>query len=139
MAGDLYNDAILAEAKARHGHGRLQEPDVSVTCDNPLCGDRITVDLDLSAGSVVAFAQTTRGCVLTQAAASVLGRHLAGASAADLAQAEADLRALLAGQDATLAWPELRMFAPVRAVTSRHECVLLPFQAAAEALAKDKA
>ena len=28
------------------------------------------------------------------------------------------------------------MFAPVQAVKSRHECVLLPFDAAAEALAK---
>ena len=138
MAADLYNDAILAEAKARHGHGRLQEPDVTVTCDNPLCGDRVTIDLDLDlAGArVAAFAQTTRGCVLTQAAASVLGRHLAGASAAELATATAELRALLAGQGATPAWRELAMFAPVQAVASRHECVLLPFQAAAEALAK---
>jgi nitrogen fixation NifU-like protein len=136
MAADLYNDAILAEAKARHGHGRLQAPGVTVTCDNPLCGDRVTVDLDLADGSVAAFAQTTRGCVLTQAAASVLGRHLAGASAPDLARATADLRALLAGESASPAWTELAMFAPVRAVASRHECVLLPFQAAAEALAK---
>ena len=136
MAADLYNDAILAEAKARHGHGRLQEPDVTVTCDNPLCGDRVTIDLDLAGARVAAFAQTTRGCVLTQAAASVLGRHLAGTSAADLAAATADLRALLAGEATTPAWRELAMFAPVQAVASRHECVLLPFQAAAEALAK---
>ena len=136
MAADLYNDAILAEAKARHGHGRLPDPDVTVTCDNPLCGDRVTVDLDLVDGGVAAFAQTTRGCVLTQAASSVLGRHLAGASAEDLARATADLRALLAGREASPAWRELAMFAPVQAVASRHECVLLPFQAAAEALAK---
>lgn len=136
MTVQLYNHAILAEAKARHGHGRLAAPTVSVTCDNPLCGDRVTVDLDLAGVQVAAFAQTTRGCVLTQAAASVLGRHLAGASAADLLRATADIHGLLAGRDAEPAWPELAMFAPVRAVKSRHECVLLPFAAAAEALAK---
>ncbi len=136
MSAQLYNDAILAEAKARHGHGRLPAPDVSVTCDNPLCGDRVTVDLALAGDQVREFAQTTRGCVLTQAAASVLGRHLAGASAADLARATADLRGLLAGEAGHPAWPELAMFAPVQAVKSRHECVLLPFDAAAQALAK---
>lgn len=136
MTAQLYNDAILAEAKARHGHGRLPAPAVSVTCDNPLCGDRVTIDLNLAAEQVAAFAQTTRGCVLTQASASVLGRHLAGASTADLRQATAEIRGLLAGETVQPAWPELAMFAPVQAVKSRHECVLLPFEAAAEALAK---
>jgi NifU-like protein involved in Fe-S cluster formation len=136
MTAQLYNDAILAEAKARHAHGRLPAPAVSVTCDNPLCGDRVTVDLDLAAGQVAAFAQTTRGCILTQAAASVLGRHLGGASSVDLQQATADIRGLLAGETVAPVWPELAMFTPVHAVKSRHECVLLPFQAAAEALAK---
>ena len=136
MTAQLYNDAILAEAKARHGHGRLAAPAVSVTCDNPLCGDRVTVDLEVPGGQVAAFAQTTRGCVLTQAAASVLGRHLAGASADELRRATAEIRGLLAGDAIQPAWPELAMFAPVQAVKSRHECVLLPFEAAAEALAK---
>ena len=70
----LYNDAILAEAKARHGHGRLAEPDVTATCDNPLCGDRVTVDLRLAGDRIAELAQTTRGCILTQAAASVIGQ-----------------------------------------------------------------
>jgi nitrogen fixation protein NifU and related proteins len=136
MTAQLYNDAILAEAKARHGHGRLAEPAFSVTCDNPLCGDRVTVDLRIVGDRVAECAQTTRGCLLTQAAASVLGRRLAGASAADLRQATAEIRGLLAGETIEPDWPELAMFAPVQAVRSRHECVLLPFEAAAAALAK---
>ena len=78
MTGELYNEAILAEARARHGHGRLTGPAVTVTCDNPLCGDRVTVDLHLDRGQVTGFGQHTRGCLLTQAAASVVGRHAAG-------------------------------------------------------------
>src|SRR5262245_53002299 len=136
MTAQLYNDAILAEAKARHGHGRLIEPAVSVTCDNPLCGDRVTVDLRLANNRVAEFAQTTRGCVLTQAAASVIGQRLAGASAADLHQAATDIRRLLAGDSVQPVWPELAMFAPVQAVKSRHECVLLPFETTAAAIAK---
>ena len=136
MTAQLYNDAILAAAKARHGHGRLAAPAVSVTCDNPLCGDRVTVDLEVAHGQVAEFAQITRGCVLTQAAASVLGHHLVGASADDLRRVTAEIRGLLAGDAIQPAWPELAMFAPVHAVKSRHECVLLPFEATAEALAK---
>jgi nitrogen fixation NifU-like protein len=136
MSTRLYNDAILAEAKAQHGHGRLAEPDASVTCDNPLCGDRVTIDLKLQGDRITEIAQTTRGCLLTQAAASVIGRHLVGSSAAELGQATADVHRLLAGESAEPNWTELVMFAPVQAVQSRHECVLLPFTAAAAALAK---
>ena len=135
MSSQLYSDAILATAKARRGHGRLDHPDGTATCDNPLCGDRVTVDVRLAGSEVAEIAQLTRGCVLTQAAAAVLAGHLHGVPAADLAAATEEVRRLLAGEDLTPRWPELAMFAPVHAVKSRHECVLLPFEAAAAALA----
>jgi nitrogen fixation NifU-like protein len=136
MSGGLYNEAILAEAKAACASGRLAAPGVSVTCDNPLCGDRVAVDLDLAAGRIAGFAHRTRGCLLTQAASSVVGRHAAGATREEVRAAAAELRRLLAGEVVAPAWSELAMFAPVGAVRSRHECVLLPFDALAEALAR---
>jgi nitrogen fixation NifU-like protein len=136
MAGNLYNEAIIATAKAGHGAGRLERPDASVTRDNPLCGDRVTLDLRLDGDRIGEIAQLTRGCLLTQAAASVIGRHAPGASPEAVHAAAARLGRILAGEDAADAadWPELAMFAPVREVRSRHECVLLPFQALEEAL-----
>ena len=136
MTGELYNEAILAEARARHGHGRLAEPAVTVTCDNPLCGDRVTVDLHLDHGQVTGVGQYTRGCLLTQAAASVVGRHAVGISPEEVAGVIRELRQLLAGEAAEPRWAELAMFAPVSAVRSRHECVLLPLEALGAALSK---
>lgn len=134
MNQQLYNDAILAEAKAAHGNGRLTEPDVSLTCDNPLCGDRVTLDLRLGDGIVTELTQRTRGCLLTQAAASVLGRHATGATATALAAVTGQLQRVLAGESLEPDWPELAMFAPVSVIKSRHECVLLPFRTLSQAL-----
>ena len=134
MAADLYNQAIIGEAKANHRAGRLEQPDASATCDNPLCGDRVTIDLTLRAGRIDEVAQHTRGCLLTQAAASVIGQHAAGATAAQVHEAAAQLRRLLAGEVVEPAWQDLAMFTPVREVRSRHDCVLLPFEALEEAL-----
>ena len=134
---DLYDAAIVAEAKANHAAGRLDAPDVSVTCDNPLCGDRVTVDLKLAdGGRVAAIAQHTRGCLLTQAAASLLGQRAPGTDKAALARLSGQVRGLLAGEAVDPDWPELVMFAPVSEVRSRHDCVLLPFEALTEALDK---
>ena len=134
MSSQLYSDAILATAKARHGHGRLEHAQGSATCDNPLCGDRVTVDVRLDGERIAEIAQLTRGCVLTQAAASVLAERLAGADVAALGRAAEEVRRLLAGDNVVPAWPELMMFRPVHDVRSRHECVTLPFEAAAQAL-----
>jgi NifU-like protein involved in Fe-S cluster formation len=138
VTAELYNDAILAEAKAGHANGRLDAPDVTVTCDNPLCGDRVTVDLRLDQGYATQIGQHTRGCLLTQAAASVVGRHATGGSAVEVEAVIHELRRLLAGEAVEPRWPELAMFAPVSAVRSRHECVLLPLEALQAALTKGR-
>lgn len=130
----LYNDAIIATARANHRAGRLAAPDRSATCDNPLCGDRVTIDLALAGGAVADLAQKTRGCLLTQAAASVLASRAEGLNRDAVREARYAVARVLAGELPDPAWPELAMFAPVGAVRSRHECVLLPFDALAEAL-----
>jgi nitrogen fixation NifU-like protein len=136
MSKALYHDAILAAARARTGAGRLAAPDRSITRDNPLCGDRVTLDVHLDGDRVLALGQTTRGCLLTEAAASILAGHAAGLDAAALGTALADLRSLLDGRAATPPhWPDLAIFQPVATIKSRHECVLLPFLALDELLA----
>jgi nitrogen fixation NifU-like protein len=133
----LYNDAILREAKgAAASAARLDAPDLTVTLDNPLCGDRVTLDLRLGEGPRVAeVGHKTRGCMLTQAAAAVLARRAPGATPDELREVVRGLEASLRGSaEPDPAWPELAMFRPVRAIRSRHECVLLPFHALQDAL-----
>lgn len=136
MADELYNAAIVSEAKAKVGAGRLEAPEVTVDVDNPLCGDRVTLDVTGDSGRVTALAHKTRGCLLTQAAASVVARRAPGADAASLRALHAQIEALLRGEPVPDAPPEILMFRPVQAVRSRHDCVLLPFEALEEALAK---
>lgn len=136
MAADLYNEAIIGMAKANHAGGRLERPGASATCDNPLCGDRVTIDLRLTEGRIAELAQHTRGCLLTQAAASLIGRHAQGAAPETVRAVAAQLRRLLAGETVACDWPDLAMFTPVQAVRSRHDCVLLPFEALEEAVAR---
>lgn len=132
---ELYQQAIKDWAQADHGHGRLDPADAEAKLDNPLCGDRVRVQLRLSANHIVALAQETRGCLLCRAAASLLGQRAAGLDVAAADRATTALEALLA-RDAVPPpdWPELAMFVPVRAHTSRHKCVLLPFRALQAAL-----
>jgi nitrogen fixation NifU-like protein len=83
----LYRDEILEHYRRPHNFGTLEHPDVSYEGSNPLCGDRITLMLDLDdTGHVQDVAFTGRGCAISQASASLLTDTLRGRAADDLLQ-----------------------------------------------------
>lgn len=78
---DLYRENILEHYKHPHNHGTLDPADYSYEDDNPLCGDRIRIDVrvdDTQHIGEVAF--TGRGCAISQAAASLLTDEIMGKS-----------------------------------------------------------
>jgi nitrogen fixation protein NifU and related proteins len=131
MTDALYHDRIMALAREATGAGRLDAPDGTATLDNPLCGDRVTMDVTLAGGRITGFAHKVRGCALCQAGAAILGALAPGAAPEDIAALRAQVEAVLAGAAASA---PLDVFVPVHGHRSRHECVRLPFQAAAAAL-----
>lgn len=137
----IYHEAIVAAARRASGAGHLDAPDASVTVDNPLCGDRISLDVRVRGASLAAIAHRVRGCLLCEAAASVIADNALGASAEELAAVHGEVAALLSGTRAgeALSWSALDMFSPVRDYRSRHECVLLAFEALDRAMGQVRA
>jgi NifU-like protein involved in Fe-S cluster formation len=134
----LYNTRILRLAANIPHQARLAAPQSSVQKNSPICGSRVTVDLAIEDGKVSAFGQEVRACALGQAAASILGAHVIGRTAAELAQTRDDLRAFLqsGGQPPGGNFAELDIFGPAIPHRARHASILLPFEAAAEAAMK---
>ncbi len=82
---DLYRDYILEHYRRPHNFGVLEYANASHEGANPLCGDRITLQLQLSDGMVAGVGFTGRGCAISQASASLLTDELKGKSVADAA------------------------------------------------------
>ena len=138
MTEQLYNTQILRLAANVPHQTRLADPQASVVKVSPVCGSRVTVDLDLdAAGRVSRFGQEVRACALGQASAAILGAMVVGQSVAGLAAARDGLAAFLRGEAATPGdWPGLELLAPARPHKARHGSILLAFEASAEAAAK---
>jgi nitrogen fixation NifU-like protein len=132
----IYQEALMRLAASADGAGRLPRPDATARRDNPLCGDEVTLDLELRGGLIQAVGHRVRGCLLCRAAAAALARGAVGRSAAELGEVRARLEAMLrAGAPPPEgAFAELSAFLPVREVASRQQCVLLPFEALQDAL-----
>ena len=136
MSGDddlirLYSQRILALAADIPFAERLPNPQITAKKRSPLCGSTVTVDLNLTDGRVRDFGQDVKACALGQASASVLGRHVLGASRAEIAAARDALAAMLkAGGPAPGApFDELEVLMPARDYRNRHASILLAWDA----------
>jgi nitrogen fixation NifU-like protein len=129
----MYHEEIKALARLNFGAGRLALPDHSTQLDNPICGDRVRIDVVLDDhGHVLSLAQETKGCLLCAAASSMIGKNAVGISSGEAECLLDAVASVLSGRETaldSLDWPELRAFAPVAEHKSRFDCVLLPFKA----------
>ena len=135
MDAPLYNTEILRLAASIPHHHRLAEPMGSSEKRSPICGSRVTVDVNLSDGRVNEVGMLVRACALGQASSSLLATNILGKTPAELATARDELTAWLAGEGPAPNWPDLDIFTPALTVTARHPSIRLAFEAAAEAAA----
>ena len=134
MNDQLYQERVVALAKAKTGAGKLASPTKSARRDNPLCGDRVSIDVRLEPdGRIAEIAHQVRGCLLCQASASALASVAVGRDKAGIAEVRHEAEKAI-GREMGNPHEPFTAFAPVRAYKSRHECVLLPFEALGDAL-----
>ncbi|TMG79911.1 MAG: iron-sulfur cluster assembly scaffold protein [Betaproteobacteria bacterium] len=117
-----YGSAILEHFRRPRNQRRLERPSAAHEAYNPLCGDRVRLELEIDGLVVRAAAFTANACAICTAAASILTERLTGATLEDAAGVrDAEMLAALGGEGAV----------PPARVT----CALLPLQALRAALA----
>ena len=76
---DLYREVILDHYKNPRHHGTLDPHDFSYEDENPLCGDKLRIDVRLDENKrVKEVGFTGRGCAISQASASMLTETIMG-------------------------------------------------------------
>jgi nitrogen fixation NifU-like protein len=76
---DMYRENILDHYKNPRNHGTLEPADFTYEDDNPLCGDRIRIDVRVDSQQRVSdVAFTGKGCAISQASASMLTEEILG-------------------------------------------------------------
>jgi nitrogen fixation NifU-like protein len=126
----LYHKALVERARNAFGKGRLPDATSSATVDNPLCGDRVTLDIAMKDGRIEAIAHHVRGCLLCEAAAATIAEYCRGRDKTELdAIGQAARMLMVEGGELEPRWQCLEIFRPVHSAKSRRDCVLLPFEA----------
>src|SRR6476620_11288873 len=119
MLSNLYSDILLDHFRHPRNYGSIDAPDISNEQFNPLCGDRIRIELKFDESVVSEARFKGDGCAISKAAASLLTGLVVGKDLRELANIS-DERLISALESDIQA--------------SRLQCALLPLQALREGL-----
>lgn len=108
-----YGTVILEHFRRPRNRGALTDPDVSAEGANPLCGDRVRVQLSIADDRVTQARFSADACAICVAAASLLTSFVEGAPLA---------RAASLDGETVLAWLEAEI------PTARRVCAMLPVE-----------
>lgn len=81
---DLFREHILDHYKHPRNHGTLEKPDLTYEDANPLCGDRIRIDVKVEDDRIAEVRFSGVGCSISQAAASMLCEAVEGKPLAEV-------------------------------------------------------
>ena len=134
---EMYRRTVLEHSRHPRNFRRLDAPDRIAEGFNPLCGDKITVYLDLSQESIQAIAFEGTGCAISLASASMMMEAIQGqplSEAGEKAQRAQDMFRSDAGSAAQSGIKELQALGGVRAYPSRIKCATLAWKTLQAAL-----
>lgn len=115
-----YGATIMEHFRRPRNHGPLPGADVAREGSNPLCGDRIRVELAVRNGIVADARFTANACAISVAAASLLTERVRGMPPAEVRRIGEDEIISALGSEIP---------------TARHACAVLPLTTLLSALA----
>jgi nitrogen fixation NifU-like protein len=126
---ELYQDLILDHTKRPRNFGRLETANCQADGYNPLCGDKVTVFLNVENDVVNDVRFQGSGCAISTASASMMTESLKGKTVADAKTLFARFHELLTGKSDQLpdieALGKLAVFSGVKEFPIRVKCATL--------------
>ena len=132
---DLYQEVILDHNKRPHNYRVIDPSSHKADGYNPLCGDKVTVYLDIEDGIIKDLAFQGSGCAISSASASLMTDALKGKSVAEVEALFQEFHDVVTGaSQPSPTLGKLAVLAGVRDYPSRVKCATLVWHALKAAL-----
>jgi nitrogen fixation protein NifU and related proteins len=125
---DLYRDVIVDHNRKPRNFGKLEPADAHADGHNPLCGDRLTMYVNLAGDQIKEAKFEGTGCAISVASASLLTEAVKGKSRGEFQALFDEVHRLLTQHDAPVDSAKLGKLAAlsgVREFPARVKCASL--------------
>ena len=134
----LYGEVILDHYRNSRNKVQITEPDIEYDEYNPICGDRVVLQLKLNDGLIREGGFQGQGCSISQASASVMTGLLKGKSLKKAEELAENFRQMMHGRAPSEVQlkelGDLEAFQAVRKFPVRIKCALLAWTALEEGI-----
>ena len=111
---DIYREQLMEHYKHPSNMGKITDPTIEITEDNPMCGDVISIQLKINNEKIEDIKFKADACAVSTAAASILTEEVLGKSIEEVKNIKKEDILELLG---------------VQLTTSRVQCAELPLKA----------
>jgi nitrogen fixation NifU-like protein len=134
---ELYQSVILDHNRRPRNFGRLERPTCRAEGRNPLCGDQVTVTLELTDDVITDVRFEGHGCAIAKASASLMTAAVKGRTRAEAEVLFQRFHGLVLGQEAASRdeLGQLVVFSGVSRFPVRVKCASLAWHTLRAALA----
>lgn len=135
---DLYRRVIMDHYKNPRNRGELEDDAVTINLNNPTCGDRISLSMQLEDGIVKQARFTGEGCSISLSSASMMTDAVKGKTLEEaLAMAER-FSQLMKGEPVEFDYEELEALSGVSKFPARIKCATLAWNALRKGIEQDR-
>jgi nitrogen fixation NifU-like protein len=128
---ELYQQVILDHNKKPRNFRKLDSANHSAEGFNPLCGDQLTVYLNLEGDVVKEISFEGSGCAISKAAASMMTQAVKGKTKQEAEQLFTEFHGMVTGEldeeNTSNGLGNLKIFSGVREFPVRVKCASLPW------------
>ena len=138
MIDELYQEVILDHAKSPRNFGVLEQYTCTAEGNNPMCGDQLTVYVDIHDGVVSDVSYRARGCAISIASASIMSSMIKGRTLEEVNILFDKFHMLCTGQEVEDDddIDRLRVLSGVSKFPTRVKCATMSWHAVKEACTK---
>jgi nitrogen fixation NifU-like protein len=138
LSDELYRETILDHYHNPRNQGVMEHPTVEVEGVNPLCGDELTLFLDIVDGAIKEIRIKSRGCSINTASGSMMTELMAGVPLEKAEELVSTFKGMMLNKDEDIALPEdmedLEALQGVKRYPVRIKCALLPWNTMLEGI-----
>lgn len=127
---DLYRRVIMDHYKNPRNRGTMEHESVTVQLNNPTCGDRISLQLQLDGGKVVQAKYTGEGCSISMSSASMMTEAVKGRSLDEAIEMANKFSSLMKGEEVEFDdYEDIEALSGVNKFPARIKCATLAWNA----------
>lgn len=137
LANELYQEVILDHNRSPRNFGKLDNADHHAEGYNPLCGDRVRIDLRMAGDEIAEVVFEGQGCAISTASASLMTQALKGRRLEEARGIFESFRRMVRGEE-VVEWPDelesLEVFSGLQDYPVRVKCATLAWHTVLAAL-----